>query len=78
MERVQVFVRLIGKHKKSRAKFRPRYIHPSSDIGFKSLLLNPANKTILLAVLNATLEHLGESAIIDLDYLPTGADSKAS
>jgi len=33
--------------------------------------LNPANKPILLAVLNAILEHLGETAIIDLDYLPT-------
>ena len=58
-------------HKKSRAKLFPRFIHPSSDLGFKSLLLNPANKPILLALLNATLEHLGENAIIDLDYLPT-------
>jgi len=71
MERVQVFVRLIGMHKKSRAKLFPRFIHPSSDLGFKSLLLNPTNKPILLAVLNATLEYLGENAIINLDYLPT-------
>jgi len=71
MERVLFFVRQIGMHKKSRAKLFPCFIDPSSDLGFKSLLLNPANKPILLAVLNAILEHLGETAIIDLDYLPT-------
>jgi len=71
MERVLFFVRLIGMHKKSCTKLFPRFIDPSSDLGFKSLLLNPANKPILLAVLNAILEHLGETAIIDLDYLPT-------
>ncbi|HSQ43194.1 MAG TPA: PD-(D/E)XK nuclease family transposase [Fibrobacteraceae bacterium] len=49
----------------------PTYIDPFSDFGFKAIFLNPKNKPILIGFLNAVLERVGESRIVDLDYLPT-------
>ncbi|HSQ40921.1 MAG TPA: Rpn family recombination-promoting nuclease/putative transposase [Fibrobacteraceae bacterium] len=48
----------------------PTYIDPFSDLGFKAIFLSPKNKPILIGFLNAVLERIGESRIVDLDYLP--------
>ncbi|HSQ41127.1 MAG TPA: Rpn family recombination-promoting nuclease/putative transposase [Fibrobacteraceae bacterium] len=49
----------------------PTYIDPFSDFGFKAIFLNPKHKSILINFLNIVLERVGESRIVDLDYLPT-------
>lgn len=41
----------------------PRYIDPFTDVGFKTLFLEPRNNDLLLSLINAVFETLGEPVI---------------
>ena len=49
----------------------PIYLDPFTDIGFKTLFVDPQNKPLLVDFLNAMLTWLHEPPLFDLDYLPT-------
>lgn len=47
----------------------PTYVNPLSDAGFKALLCDPANKPVLISMLNAFLPP--DRTVEDLDYSTT-------
>ena len=41
----------------------PRFVDPFSDFGFKKLFLEPKNQDLLIHLINAVFESIGEPAI---------------